>query len=122
MSKLKNFIENHPELSSLVLLSGLCFIFLFWGLNFYPLLDVDETRYAIMARDLANSNDWNVLLLNSIPFLEKPPLYFWLVAISIKMFGTFSPFVVRFPIAILSAFLVFFTYFFGRKILSICGH
>ncbi|MGN0017506.1 MAG: ArnT family glycosyltransferase [Candidatus Gastranaerophilaceae bacterium] len=118
MDKIKNFVEKHPELSALSLLTLLCFLFLFWGLNFYNLVDVDETRYAIMSRDLANSNDWNVLLLNSIPFLEKPPLYFWLVAISIKMFGTFSPFVVRFPIAILSAFLVFFTYFFGRKILS----
>lgn len=118
MIKIKNFVENHPEMFSILLLSGLCLIFLFWGLNFYPLLDVDETRYAIMSRDLANSGDWNLLLLNSVPFLEKPPLYFWMVAASIKFFGRFSEFAVRFPIALISTFLVFFTYFFGKKVLS----
>ena len=118
MSKFKLFINKHIELCSLMLLAILCIVFLFLGLDFYPLLDVDETRYAIMSRDLANSNDWNVLLLNSVPFLEKPPLYFWLVAVSIKIFGKFSEFAVRFPIALIAAFLVFFTYIFGKKIIS----
>ncbi|MBR1942351.1 glycosyltransferase family 39 protein [bacterium] len=118
MIKLKQFTEEHPELCSILLLAFLCGIFLFWGLNFYPLLDVDETRYAIMSRDLAASKDWNLLLLNSIPFLEKPPLYFWMVACSIKIFGGFSEFAVRFPIAVIASFLVFFTYIFGKKVLS----
>lgn len=118
MTKFKKIVSEHPEVFSVSLLLLLCGLFLFWGLNFYNLIDVDETRYAIMSRDLANSNDWNLLLLNSVPFLEKPPLYFWLVAVSIKMFGAFTPYIVRFPIALLSAGLVFFTYFFGKKILS----
>lgn len=118
MYKLKDFVKKHVELCSLLLLAFLCGIFLFWGLNFYPLLDVDETRYAIMSRDLLNSGNWNLLLLNSIPFFEKPPLYFWLVACSIKLFGNFSAFAVRFPIALISTFLIFFTYFFGKKIIS----
>lgn len=118
MNKIKQFISNHPDLSAIALLGVLCGLFLFWGLNFYPLLDVDETRYAIMSRDLANSNDWNVLLLNSVPFLEKPPFYFWIVGASIKFFGSFSTFAVRFPIALMATFLIFFTYFFGKKVLS----
>lgn len=118
MNKLNEYIKKHPESTALTVLAVLCLLFLFFGLDFYPLLDVDETRYAIMSRDLANSKDWNVLLLNSIPFLEKPPLYFWLVALSIKLFGRFSEFAVRFPIALISTFLVFFTYYFGKKVLS----
>ncbi len=118
MKKIEDFTGNHPEICSLTLLLLLCGIFLFWGLDFYPLLDVDETRYAIMSRDLANSKDWNLLLLNSVPFLEKPPLYFWIVAASIKFFGKFTEFAVRFPIALISSFLVFMTYFFGKKVLS----
>ena len=118
MLNFKELVGKHPEFFSVLLLTILCGIFLFWGLDFYPLLDVDETRYAIMSRDLANSNDWNVLLLNSIPFLEKPPFYFWIVGASIKLFGSFSEFAVRFPIALMASFLVFFTYFFGKKVLS----
>lgn len=116
--KCMNFINAHPELFCILLLTISCLIFLFLGLGAYPLMDVDETRYAVMSRDLANSYDWNALMLNSSPFLEKPPLYFWLVASSIKLFGQFNPLIVRLPIALLSAFLVFFTYYLGKRVIS----
>lgn len=117
-NKVLGFIQKHPELFCVLLLALACLLFLFFGLNFYPLIDVDETRYAVIARDLANCFDWNNLNLNTVPFLEKPPLYFWLVAASIKAFGEFTAFAVRFPIAILSTFLVFFTYHVGKKVIS----
>lgn len=111
-------INKKSELFCLVLLALACLIFLFYGIGLYPLLDVDETRYAVMARDLLSSFDWNSLMLNSSPFLEKPPLYFWIVASSIKLFGEFSSFAVRFPIALLASFLVFFTYYVGKRLIS----
>lgn len=112
------FISAHPEVFCLSLLAIACLLFLFLGLGAYPLIDVDETRYAVMSRDMVLSHNWNNLMLNMVPFLEKPPLYFWFVAASIKFFGSFSSFTVRFPIAILSSFIVFFTYYVGRKIIS----
>jgi 4-amino-4-deoxy-L-arabinose transferase-like glycosyltransferase len=112
------FVGKKPELFCVLLLALLCLLFLFLGLDFYPLLDVDETRYAVMARDLANSLNCNSLYLNNVPFLEKPPLYFWLVAKSIHLFGGFSAFAVRFPIALIATFLTFFTYLTGRKVIS----
>lgn len=116
--KVSGFISVHPEIFCLSLLAVACLIFLFIGLNAYPLMDVDETRYAVMARDLAGSFDWNSLMLNMSPFLEKPPLYFWIVGASIKFFGVFNAFAVRFPIALLSSFVVFFTYYVGKRIIS----
>lgn len=118
MLKIKEIISKHPDISAYLLLAVLCWIFLIWGINFYPLLDVDETRYAIMSRDMAYSNDWNTLVLNSVPFLEKPPFYFWLVGFSIKLFGNFSNMAVRIPIAFLSTFFIFATYAFGKKVIS----
>ncbi len=115
---LKNMISNHPEMFTVLFLFFMCLLFLFFGLNFYPLIDVDETRYAVIAKNLIGSRDWNSLMLNYEPFLEKPPLYFWLVALSIKIFGGMSAFAVRFPMAILASFLTFFTYFFGKKVIS----
>lgn len=117
-NKALKFIHNHPEIFCLSLLAIACFIFLFAGLNFYPLMDVDETRYAVMARDLIHSLDFNALKLNMVPFLEKPPLYFWIVGLSIKIFGKFSTLAVRLPIGLLSTFIVFFTYYLGKKIIS----
>lgn len=117
-NKFTEFIKIHPDLFCISLLALLCLIFLFYGLGFYPLMDVDETRYAVIARDLINSFNWNNLNLNAMPFLEKPPLYFWLVGGSIKLFGGLSSFAVRFPIAILSTFLTFFTYYVGKKVIS----
>lgn len=116
--KFNEFINRHPEISCIGLLLVACLFFLFFGLGFYPLIDVDETRYAVMARDLFNSTDWNSLMLNGSPFLEKPPLYFWFVGTSVKLFNAFSPFAVRLPIAIMASFLVFFTYFMGKRIIS----
>lgn len=116
--KLVEFKNSHPELCCLMLLAIACLFFLFFGIGSYPLIDVDETRYAVMSRDLLNSFNWNDLMLNNQPFLEKPPLYFWIVSASIKLFGKFTPYAVRFPIALLSSVLVFFTYFFGKKVIS----
>lgn len=116
--KITEFAKIHPEWFCISLLAILCLIFLFFGLGFYPLMDVDETRYAIIARDLINSFNWNNLNLNTMPFLEKPPLYFWLVGASIKLFGGLSSFAVRFPIAILASFIVFFTYYVGKRVIS----
>lgn len=116
--KTLGFVNKHPEISCLSLLTIACIFFLFFGLGFYPLIDVDETRYAVMARDLLNSFDWNSLMLNYSPFLEKPPLYFWIVAASIRFFNEFNAWAVRFPIALLSAGLIFFTYYMGKRIIS----
>lgn len=116
--KIMAFINEHPDAFCILLLTIFCLFFLFWGLNFYPLIDVDETRYAVISRDLIYSFNWNNLNLNLVPFLEKPPLYFWLVGGSIKLFGGLTPFAARFPIASLAMFIVFFTYFFGKRVIS----
>lgn len=114
---MKNFIQNHPELSTVLLIGIACYLFLFFGLDFYPLLDVDESRYGLMARNLVNSDNWNLLMLNGIPFTEKPPLYFWLTGLSIKTFG-FGGFAVRFPCAILATLTTFATYYVGKAMIS----
>lgn len=117
-NKFLNFINKHPEVFCLSLIGFACLFFLFLALGSYPLIDVDETRYAVMARNMVSSFNWNDLMLNSTPFLEKPPLYFWLVATSIKFFGHFSAWTVRIPIAVISTFLIYFTYFVGKKVIS----
>ena len=114
IDKIKQFYNDSPEKFYLILLGVLSFIFLFVGMGAYPLVDVDETRYAVMSRDLLHHN-WNFLMLNGVPFIEKPPLYFWITAFSIKLFG-FHEYAIRLPMSILATLTVFFTYYIGKKI------
>lgn len=71
-------------------------------LGSYPLLDIDETRYVNMAREMFNTKDYLTLYLNGDFFFEKPPLYFWVECISFKIFGVISEFTARLPIVLLS--------------------
>ncbi|NJL99084.1 MAG: phospholipid carrier-dependent glycosyltransferase [Synechococcaceae cyanobacterium SM2_3_2] len=51
------------------------------------LFDWDELIYASLAREMVRSGDWLQLRIGGEPFLEKPPLFFWLQAASFQVFG-----------------------------------
>jgi 4-amino-4-deoxy-L-arabinose transferase-like glycosyltransferase len=52
-----------------------------------PLIDRDEGRYAEGAREMLASGDWLVPRLFGVPYLEKPPLFFWMTAASCGLVG-----------------------------------
>lgn len=52
-----------------------------------PLNNPDESRYSTIALEMLRSGDFITPRFNSILFLDKPPLYFWMQAVSIKVFG-----------------------------------
>ena len=51
------------------------------------LMDPDEGRYAEIAREILLLRDWLIPHLNLFPYLEKPPLVYWLTAASFKVLG-----------------------------------
>jgi 4-amino-4-deoxy-L-arabinose transferase-like glycosyltransferase len=55
-----------------------------------PLTDPDEGRYAPIARQMATSGDWLVPRLFGLPYLEKPPLLYWITAAIFRVFGAFE--------------------------------
>src|SRR6476660_7634813 len=57
-----------------------------------PLASPDETRYTDIPRWMVRSGDWLVPRIDGLPFVHKPPLYFWIEAAFIKALGI-SPFV-----------------------------
>lgn len=90
--------------------------FLGYVLPFVP----DEVRYGDVAREMLSSGDWVVPTMNGVPFLDKPPLYYWLVALSLKLFGV-SGYGLRLPIALFASLgagvtYLFATLFYGRTI------
>lgn len=94
----------------LLLASLLLLILVVW---FEPagfwLAEPDETRYAEIPREMLASGDFVTPLLNSVPYLEKPPLFYWANAASLRMFGE-SPWAARLPArlaALGTTFLIF---------------
>tara|TARA_R110002049_G_scaffold4601_5_gene32017 strand:+ start:32173 stop:34617 length:2445 start_codon:yes stop_codon:yes gene_type:complete len=53
----------------------------------YPLIDRDETRYAEIPREMLVTGDWVLPKLNFLPYYDKPPLTYWLCAISYLLCG-----------------------------------
>ena len=52
-----------------------------------PLALPDEGRYVGVAWEMLRSGDWLTPTLNGLPFFHKPPLFYWLTAGSMKVFG-----------------------------------
>ena len=57
------------------------------GLMTRPLLAIDETRYAAVALEMLQRDDWLVPHLKGATYSHKPPLLFWLVLAGWKLFG-----------------------------------
>ena len=116
--RIQQYISDHKDCLGFLALLIFCYLLLFLRLGFYPLIDVDETRYVGISADLLKQSDWITLILNGDPFLEKPPLYFWLNALFFNVTGVINPYSGRFMTAVLALFAVLFTYFFGKKTIS----
>lgn len=64
--------------------------FFFYGLGGYGLLNNNEGLYAEIARELLTAStfeDWIIPKLNGVPYIEKPPLLYWLTAFSFSLWG-----------------------------------
>jgi len=77
------------------------------------LMDPDEGRYAEIAREILVLNDWLIPHLNLLPYLEKPPLVYWLTALSFGGLGE-TELAARLPAALSALAGLFLTYGLGR--------
>lgn len=121
MNYIENFlgyVKKHENLFTILGLLIFCFFVFFFNIGNYALMDVDETRYVSMARDMFNTKDFMTLYLNGEYFFEKPPLYFWGECLSFALFGHVSEFSARFPVALYGTLCTFLMYFVGKKVVS----
>jgi len=97
-----------------IILLLLSYAFIFHGLGDYSLKEPDEGRYAEIPREMVVSGDLTVPRLNDVRYFEKPPLLYWAVAFSYKLFGI-SEWSFRFPNALAAFLCVFCLFFFARR-------
>ncbi len=104
--------EHKYALIALLAMAALLFI---PGLGIVHLFDWDEINFTEMAREMIVTNDWMNLQMNFESFYEKPPLFIWLQAISMKLVGI-GEFGARLPNALIGITTVFFLFQMGKKI------
>lgn len=85
-----------------------------WRLGAAGLMDPDEGRYAEIAREMLVLGDWLLPHLNFVPYLEKPPLVPWLIALSFLAFGE-TEWAARLPVALSAVGGVLLAYALGRR-------
>lgn len=116
--KFIDIVNAHCDLFTLLGLGILCYFVFFFNIGNYALMDVDETRYVVMARDMFHCKDFLTLYLNGDYFFEKPPLYFWGECLSFAIFGKVNEFTARFPVALYGTLSTFLMYFAGKRVVS----
>jgi 4-amino-4-deoxy-L-arabinose transferase-like glycosyltransferase len=98
-------------------LMGLSLILLavrFLSLPWVLLTDTTEARYAEIGRIIAESGNFITPMLDGAPFWAKPPLAFWVTAISYKIFGI-NTFAAHLPQFLFLVGIAALLYFFVRR-------
>lgn len=104
---LTQLLKNQTFQIIFIFYSGLL---LFLGrVNYLGLRNFDDAHYAQVAKEILTTGSVWILHFNGLQKFEKPPLPFWLMALSSKLFGV-SEHSVIFPLAVCGVLTVFLTY------------
>ncbi|MHB1422473.1 MAG: glycosyltransferase [Gemmataceae bacterium] len=89
-----------------------------------PLLEPQEPRYAEIPRQMLNEGRLLVPVLHGEPYLDKPPLLYWLVMGSYTVFGVHD-WAARLVPGLAGVLTVLLTYWWGRRVAGeragLCG-
>ncbi len=85
------------------------------GLGGVRLFDWDEINFAESAREMLMTGDWLNVQINFETFWEKPPLFIWIQALSMSIFGV-NEFAARLPNAIVGIITLLVLFRVGKKL------
>jgi 4-amino-4-deoxy-L-arabinose transferase-like glycosyltransferase len=92
----------------------------FWRLGELTLRG-EETRWAQSAREMLRTGDWVVPRQQGEPFLNRPPLGSWLMAVVTLIRGECDVLAIRLPTAIASLLTSSLVYCYARRFISVAG-
>ena len=78
------------------------------------LFDWDEINFAESSREMIVSGDYSRVMVGFRPFWEKPPLFFWMQATAMQVFGI-NEFSARLPNAIFGILSLLTLFYIGKK-------
>jgi 4-amino-4-deoxy-L-arabinose transferase-like glycosyltransferase len=112
-----NVRSGSPRRAAL-LLAAVAAALLLTGLGRAELFNPDEPREAELAREMLVSGDHVVPRLNGVPFLEKPPLFYWMVVPVLRLVGGPGEAAVRLVPALAGIASILVTFWFARHLLG----
>lgn len=80
---------------------------------YVDVMDIDASQYAEISREMMLSGDYLHIYDRGIDYLDKPPLLFWISAISMKIFGV-SNAAYKLPSVLLALWALYATYRLAR--------
>lgn len=94
--------------SSIIILT-LCAIAYLLGMFCVPLMNIDAAQYASISREMLERNSFLQVFDLGRDYLDKPPMLFWLSALSMKLFGIHD-WAYRLPSFLFSVLAIYSTY------------
>ena len=92
----------------------LCIVAALIDLRAFGLTDLDEGFYASVAWEMRQSGDWRTPSFLGEPWFEKPPLLYWLMLGSMRLFGE-NEFALRLPSALMYALTLALLAWWGNR-------
>jgi 4-amino-4-deoxy-L-arabinose transferase-like glycosyltransferase len=109
-------IEPPPTRHALfILLLALTAMLQLGTTNWGDLYDGLEGQFAGGAREMLNSHQWLIPTNDGLPCLESPPLAYWLIAFSYKIFGV-TAMAARLPIGVAMIVSIALTFLIGERL------
>ena len=102
IKSLLKYAEAHPAVIrglSILWLAAICWFAFLSHLGQIGLVDETEPLFAEAARQMTVTGDWVTPFFNGETRFDKPPLIYWLMAITYQLFGT-NEWAVRLPSAL----------------------
>lgn len=112
-------LKKYPETTQ----ERLILLFIFFAaaglfltrLGHFPFKDYDEATYALVSAEMVESGYYIHFTHDRSPWIDKPPLLFWLIGGSVHILG-FNEFALRLPEALIGIASIFLTYAFARSL------
>lgn len=103
-------------LKQLLIISGAAILFIPF-LGHVHLFDWDEVNFAECAREMLVTKNYLRVQVDFQPFWEKPPLFIWMQALSMLVFGV-NEFAARFPNALMGILTLCTLFHVGKRVVN----
>jgi 4-amino-4-deoxy-L-arabinose transferase-like glycosyltransferase len=77
--------QNQSPWTDVLWLLALALLLIATGIGLRDPWPADEPRFALVARDMVATGDWLLPRVGGQPYADKPPLFFWLIALGLTL-------------------------------------